>query len=204
LRARGGGRFALELEGAVELDRALAGGRGAILVTGHLGSWEAAALELAARGYPLTVVTGEQLGRLAPAVRRQKAASGIAVVRPADGMRALYRHLERNRILVLLIDGDVWRRGRTVSFLGRPTLFPWGAERLARTTGAPLLSAVMRRGERGRLKAEIFPALDLAAGPARTMRALVAPLEAAIAADPAQWCLFRRLWEPAVGERGRA
>jgi hypothetical protein len=27
------------------------------------------------------------------------------------------------------------------------------------------------------------------------MRALVAPLEAAIAAEPDQWCLFRQLWE---------
>jgi lauroyl/myristoyl acyltransferase len=95
-----------------------------------------------------------------------------------------------------LLDGDIWRHGRAVPFLGRPTLFPWGAERLARATGAPLLPAVMRRAERGRLRAQIFPALDLTQGPAPTMRALVAPLEAAIAADPEQWCLFRRLWEP--------
>jgi len=195
LRASAGHRSPLELVGGEALDRALAAGRGAILGTVHVGSWEAAAIELAARGYPLTVVTGEQLGRLAPAVRRHKAAHGIAVVRPADGMRHLYRHLLGNRVLVLLLDGDIWRRGQPLPFLGRPTLFPWGAERLARSTGAALLPAVMRRSEPGRLRAQIFPALDLAPGPAATMRALVEPLERAIAADPDLWCLFRRVWE---------
>jgi lauroyl/myristoyl acyltransferase len=200
LRASAGHRMELEIPGVEALDRALAAGRGAILGTVHVGSWEAAAIELAARGYPLTVVTGEQLGRLAPAVRRHKAAQGIAVVRPADGMRDLYRHLARNRILILLLDGDIWRRGQPIPFLGRPTVFPWGAERLARSTGAPLLPAVMRRSEPGRLRAQIYPALDLAPDPAATMRALVEPLERAIAADPDLWCLFRRLWDPPAAE----
>ena len=204
LRASAGQRMPLELAGAEALDRALAQGSGAILGTLHVGSWEAAAIELARRGYPLCVVTGEQLGRLAPAVRRHKAASGIAVVQPADGMRQLYRHLAQNRILVLLLDGDIWRHGRPLPFLGQPTVFPWGAERLARGTGAALLPAIMRRSEPGRLRAQIYPALELGADPARTMRALVEPLERAVAADPDLWILFRRMWdlEPAAPGEG--
>ena len=119
-------------------------------------------------------------------------------------MRDLYRHLARNRILILLLDGDIWRRGQPIAFLGRPTVFPWGAERLARSTGAPLLPAIMRRSDPGLLRAQIFPALDLAPGPASTMRALVEPLERAIAADPDLWCLFRRLWDPQAAEMAAA
>jgi KDO2-lipid IV(A) lauroyltransferase len=199
LRASGGSRLPLDLEGEDHLARALDAGRGAILATCHLGSWEAAALALAARGYPLTVVTGEQLGGLASAVRDSKAGQGIAVVRPLAGMRATYRAISRNRILVLLLDGDVWRRGRPIAFLGRPAVLPWGAVRLARSTGAPLLPAVMQPAARGRLRARVFPALDLTRDPAASMRALLAPLEAAIAADPGEWCLFRPLWSPAGG-----
>jgi KDO2-lipid IV(A) lauroyltransferase len=195
LRSSAGARFPLALEGRDHLDRALARGKGAILVTCHLGSWEVAATELARSGYPLCAVTGEQLGRLAPAVRRHKARRGITVVRPANGMRALYRQLAGNRILVLLIDGDVWQRGRPLPFLGRLTDLPWGAERLARATGAPLLPAVMRREREGVFRARIYPPVDLAGGPEMTMRAVVRPLERMIAAVPSQWCLFRALWD---------
>ena len=194
LRATAGGRFRLALAGEDAITRALAAGRGAILVTCHLGSWEVAAMELARRGIPLSVVTGEQLGRLAPAVRRYKAARGIAVVRPADGMRSLYRHLAANRVVVLLLDGDVVRGARETSFLGRATRLPFGALRLAARSGAPILPAVMRRTGPGRFAAHILPPVALAPDARVTMRALVAPIEAAIAADPEQWCLFRPVW----------
>jgi KDO2-lipid IV(A) lauroyltransferase len=200
LRGAGGARVELTLEGRPHLDAALARGRGAILVTCHLGNWEVAAYELAQAGYPLAVVTGKQLGRLAPAVRQDKERRGIQVVGPGDGLRALYRCLEANRILVLLIDGDGWRRGRTLDFLGRPTLLPCGAVRLARTTGARLMAATMHRTGPLRFAARIHPPLPTA-GRERTeelMRTLLRPLERAIADDPAQWCLFRALWQEAA------
>ena len=198
LRASAGGRAELALDGREHLDAALASGRGAILVTCHLGNWEVAACELARAGYPLAVVTGEQLGRLAPAVRRDKARRGILVLRPADGRRALYRALAANRILVLLIDGDVWRKARTVAFLGRPAAVPCGAHRLARSTGAPLMAAAMRRRGPLAFHATIHAPVALGARPEATLGELLRPLERAIARDPSQWCLFRPLWdEPA-------
>ncbi len=204
LRASAGARYALPLAGREHLDRALHRGRGAILVTCHLGNWEVAATELARAGYPLTVVTGEQLGRWAPAVRRDKARRGIAVVRPADGMRALYRQLAANRIITLLIDGDVYWRGQPIDFLGAPAALPWGAVRLARSTGAPLLAATMRRTGPGAYAAEIHSPVDPRDDVHAAMRALLAPIEQAIAADPTQWCLFRPLWPGRDGETGGA
>jgi KDO2-lipid IV(A) lauroyltransferase len=215
LRASAGGRAELVLDGREHLEAALAAGRGAILVTCHLGNWEVAACELARAGYPLAVVTGEQLGGLAPAVRRDKARRGILVLRPADGMRALYRALAANRILVLLVDGDVWLKARTVAFLGRPAAVPCGAHRLARSTGAPLMAAAMRRRGPLAFHATIHPPVEIKARPEATLGEVLRPLEQAIARDPAQWCLFRPLWDeptPAVPtaraphalERGRA
>ncbi len=197
LRSTAGSRLTLTLSGRAYLDRALDSGRGAILAACHLGNWEVAACELARAGYPLAVVTGEQLGRLAPAVRGDKRRRGIGVWRPADGARALYRLLEANRILVLLVDGDVWRRGRRVPFLGRATLFPGGAVRLARSTGACLLAGTMRRTGPLAFEARIHQPVPLAPddSPEAVLRALVGPLEHAIASDPAQWCLFRSLWD---------
>ncbi len=205
LRAGGGARFPVRIDGCEHIDQALDGGRGAILVTCHLGNWEVAAAELAASGYPLTVVTGEQLGRLAPAVRRDKARRGIAVVRPVDGMRSLYRQLASNRIIALLIDGDVFQQGNPVDFLGAPAHLPWGAVRLARATGAALLPATMRRVAPAEFHASIHAPVKPGADSASAMRQLLAPLETAIAADPTQWCLFRPLWSaaPERHTRGR-
>lgn len=204
LRASAGVRYPLPIAGREHLDHALSRGRGAILVTCHLGNWEVAATELARAGYPLTVVTGEQLGRLAPAVRRVKARHGISVVRPADGMRALYRQLAQNRIITLLIDGDVFWRGQPIDFLGAPVRLPWGAVRLARSTGAPLVAATMRRTGPGAYEARIHPPVDPGGDARVVMRALLAPLEQAIATDPTQWCLFRPLWREAQAGSGSA
>src|SRR5881397_902467 len=46
----------IRLEGVEALDTALARGRGAIAVTGHVGNWELLAAWAAAIGYPITVV----------------------------------------------------------------------------------------------------------------------------------------------------
>src|SRR5439155_1651308 len=46
----------IRLEGVEALDAALARGRGAIAVTGHVGNWELLAAWAAAIGYPITVV----------------------------------------------------------------------------------------------------------------------------------------------------
>lgn len=207
LRSAGGAPATLTLDGRAHLDRALARGRGAILAACHLGNWEVAACELARAGYPLAVVTGDQLGWLASAVRRDKEQRGIRTWRQEDGARALYRTLAENRILVLLVDGDVWRSGLMVSFLGRRTLLPGGAVHLARATGAPLLAGTMRRTGPLTFHACVHAPMTLRAGdsPEDMLRALVAPLEGAIARDPTQWCLFRSLWaESPAGAKSKA
>jgi KDO2-lipid IV(A) lauroyltransferase len=168
--------------------------RGAVIITCHLGNWEVAALELAARGFVLNVVTGEQLGPLGAAVRRHKARHGIRVVRLADGMRPLYRALERGELVVLLIDGDVYRRADDAPFFAAPTPLPFGALRLARATGAALIPAAMVRTGAQRYRVLIETPVASDGEDASIMRRLLAPLESQIAAHPHQWCLFRPLW----------
>src|SRR5438034_1119179 len=64
----------IRLEGVEALDAALARGRGAIAVTGHVGNWELLAAWAAAIGYPITVVVRgvrELTRRLTAAIEAQ-------------------------------------------------------------------------------------------------------------------------------------
>ena len=50
----------IRVEGTEHLDNALREGRGAVLVTGHYGSWELMGCVLVMMGYPITFAVGVQ------------------------------------------------------------------------------------------------------------------------------------------------
>src|SRR5437879_10288008 len=74
----------VRLEGVEALDTALARGRGAIAVTGHVGNWELLAAWAAAIGYPITVVVRRVNDLRFPSLMvRFRAAAGAQGRRPA-------------------------------------------------------------------------------------------------------------------------
>jgi KDO2-lipid IV(A) lauroyltransferase len=137
----------IRVEGQEVLDRARAAGRGVILLTPHLGCFEAAARAVARSG-PITVLYKPP--RL-PAVRRLvetgRASPGVRPV-PASGagVRGLLRALKRAEAIGVLpdqvpSDGDgVW-----APFFGRPAYTMTLPQRLARSTGASVLLACGER-----------------------------------------------------------
>src|SRR5207244_3222086 len=71
----------IRLEGVEALDAALARGRGAIAVTGHVGNWELLAAWAAAIGYPITVVVRRVNDlRFHSLIVRFRAAAGVEVL----------------------------------------------------------------------------------------------------------------------------
>jgi KDO2-lipid IV(A) lauroyltransferase len=137
----------IRVEGQEALDRARAAGRGVILLTPHLGCFEAAARAVARSG-PITVLYKPP--RL-PAVRRLvetgRASPGVRPVpASASGVRGLLRALKRAEAIGVLpdqvpSDGDgVW-----APFFGRPAYTMTLPQRLARSTGASVLLACGER-----------------------------------------------------------
>ena len=151
----------IAVEGQDVLDRARARGRGVILLTPHLGCFEAAA-RAAARSGPITVLYKPP--RL-PSVRRLvetgRASPGVRPVpASAAGVRGLLRALRRGEAIGVLpdqvpSDGDgVW-----APFFGRPAYTMTLPQRLARVTGAPVLLACgerLPRGDGWRVRFEAF------------------------------------------------
>ncbi len=137
----------IRIEGQSVLDAARAGGRGVVILTPHIGSFEAAARG-AARSGPITVLyKPPRVEAIRHLVETGRQAPGLVPV-PASGagVRGLLRALRRHECIGILpdqvpSDGDgVW-----APFFGRPAYTMTLPQRLARLTGAPVLIA---HGER--------------------------------------------------------
>ena len=192
---------AVEVDGREHLEQAVARGRGVIITCCHVGNWELAAVVLAHWGYTLHAVAGVQLTRwLTPAVRDTKTELAIHTVAPEDGFRKLWRALERNELVALMVDGDVYSHGVPVEFFGREMRFPAGPGVLAQRTGALIMPGVCARTSNGNWKITMEPALDPAAyeSTAALNGAVAAITEKHIRAHLDQWCIFRPLWEHAA------
>ena len=189
-----------DLEGREELDRALAAGKGVILVSVHTGSWEIGARCLQALGYRLHVVAGVQMNSfLTGAVREAKEKRGIEVISPDNSYRKLLKALASNGLVVLLVDGDVYTGGVDLPFFGKPTRLPDGPARLSRTSGAPVLGGCCRRmgNRKHTLHVEhIMSAREIESLSERdALAGIYGAVERFIAQNADQWCMFRRLRE---------
>ena len=188
----------VEVVGREHLEEALGRGRGVVITCTHVGNWELAAVVLAHWGYTLHAVAGVQLARwLTPAVRETKSELAIHTVAPEDGFRALWRALEHNDVVALMVDGDVFVHGLPLDFFGRELKFPSGPGVLAQRTGALIICGYCERTRPGRFRIVMEPPLDPTTFPdTSSLVAAVARLsERHIRDHIDQWCVFRPLWD---------
>jgi KDO2-lipid IV(A) lauroyltransferase len=189
---------AVEVVGREHLEEAVARGRGVILASTHIGNWELAAVVLAHWGYTLHAVAGVQLNRwLAPAVRDAKSELAIHTVSREDGLRKLLRALERNELVALMVDGDLYQHGTAVEFFGRETRWPAGPGVLAQRAGALVIAGYCERLGNGRFRIVMEKALDPTAfaSAGELNLAIAATAERHILGHLDQWCIFRPLWD---------
>jgi len=192
------------IEGREALDAALAEGRGAIVVTGHVGNWELLAATVASEGYATTVVGRRvndlRFNSLIVGFRRR---AGLEVLSRDDPrfVAAVREALGRGRIVALLIDQDTRGAGVFVPFFGRPARTPPGPAVLALRAGAPVLTVFIRRRPDGG-HTIAFERIPVPARGRDTVVALTARLtaaiEVAIRTAPAEWVWWHRRWRTEV------
>jgi lauroyl/myristoyl acyltransferase len=190
----------VEVVGREHLEAAHARGRGVVITCTHIGNWELAAVVVAFWGKVMHAVAGVQLNRwLTSAVRETKSELAIHTVSHEDGFRKLLRALERNELIALMVDGDLYRHGDTVEMFGRDTRWPTGPGVLAQRTGAPVICGYCERVRPGMFRIVIEPMLDPADFPtAMALNQAIADISSRhIREHLDQWCIFRPLWEPA-------
>ena len=154
-------------EGREILEKALAearlAGRGLMLVTGHIGSWELICHYLPQAFDTSLTVIGRMSGRawLDALVARERTMGGNGFISKSGGAREMIKELKSGGVLGTLIDqaaiGD--SSGVSLPFLGLTAVTNLGPLRLARRTGAQVIMTLFHReGRHNYMK--VFPLLE--------------------------------------------
>ncbi len=192
-----------ELEGREHLEAVLAGGRGCIAITGHIGNWELLAAYFAWQGIAVSAVARRvyvpRLNALIVDWRRRQGVETIARESP-EAARKILGVLKRNGILAMLIDQDTHVPSISVPFFGRLARTPVAAAALAARRNLPAVPVFIQRSGELRWRVSVRAPLYANANlpfPQRVREltvALNAALEQQIRANPVEWVWWHRRW----------
>lgn len=189
-------------EGLEHLDAALAQGKGAIIVTAHLGPFEYVAQWFVVNNYALTIPV-ERLKdeRMLELMMKLRGGQGVQFV-PLGGstaVRAMISTLRKNQLVVIPVDRAIQGESIEIDFFGAPARLSLGPVSLAVRTGAMLLVAFgwyLPHNKIGGCVVPVSLALseDERKDPEKLMEKVVESLEANIRARPEQWVMFSPVW----------
>ncbi|HVR70027.1 MAG TPA: lysophospholipid acyltransferase family protein [Vicinamibacteria bacterium] len=196
-------RSLLEVNGREHVERVMAAGRGAVLVTAHIGNWELHGVAHGLLFGPIHVVArpldNPELDRRLCAMRTM---GGNAVVYKRRALPLILRALRENRGVALLIDQNVLAGdGIFVDFFGRKAATTTVAAALAVKTGSAVVPCRSELLRDGRYRLRYAPALEWTPSGDRqrdiaclTQR-LTRQLEDWVRETPEQWLWMHRRWK---------
>ena len=127
------------LVNAKSFDDARSWGKGALLFTGHFGSWELTGAGVRFRGYPITFLVGEQHNKYVDDLMNKiRAGAGIGIIHMGAAAKGVFRTLKENGMVALLSDQDAGPEGALVTFFGRRASVPKGPGAFVAKTGAAI------------------------------------------------------------------
>jgi len=140
-----------EVTGWDVMERALASGRGVMVVSGHLGNWELGGSYLAARGLPMEAVARRMQNPLFDRyLTETRGRLGVTVIHDADAVRRVPRAIKEGHAVGFLIDqGAVGLASTWVPFFGRYAKTPRGPAVFTLRMNVPLVFAIAVRRETG-------------------------------------------------------
>jgi KDO2-lipid IV(A) lauroyltransferase len=189
------------VEGWEEIEDVMSKGKGAILVTGHIGNWELAGAYVAARGVPLDAIVRGMANPLFDAyINHNRELIGMTVVHDSEAVRRTPRSLRAGRAVAFVADQGVMGLASTfVPFFGRPAKTPRGAAVFALRFNVPVIFVVALRQPNGRYRIVVERIEAPQTGERdRDVDAIVARftqhLEKWVRAVPAQYFWQHRRW----------
>lgn len=200
----------VDVDPSVErIDRELAKGRGAIVVTAHLGDWELLCARLRRRGYAGAVIGLKKLNDpVADWLLDMRKAYGVTTLAQDSSPREVLRVLQAGGTVGMLCDLEVRRlAGEFVPFFGRSALTMTAPAALARAHRVPLIPVrcVKPPGSSRYLLSvdeplEMDRSLDRKAASIELMTKVNAHFESWIRETPEQWAWHQARWRTLPGE----
>jgi KDO2-lipid IV(A) lauroyltransferase len=193
----------VRMEGVEHAKAALAEGRGAFLLTAHLGNWEILAASHSLTGLTDLNVVIRPLDNpfLDAMVAQGRARTPIRLIPKRAAAKGIQAALARGECVGILLDQHAGRQGAFVPFFGRPASTSRGLAVLALKTGAPVVPAFVHRLPGGDHLVTLEPAVPLVRTGAleRDIEANTARftevIERQIRAHPEQWFWVHRRWK---------
>ncbi len=182
------------------LPQVLKKGKGAIVLTAHVGNWELGGFIISRLGYPLIAVALPHKERSVNNLfNEQRQSQGLTIVPNNVAIRECIRGLRGNRLVALLGDRDFNATGEIMDFFGKKTRIPKGPAAFALKTGAAIIPAFLTREENDRFTLTIEPPIYPPENPTEQtekeiLGQCVKIIEGAIRRNPTQWYMFQKFW----------
>lgn len=159
---RAGFNGRIEIIGREHIERIVAAGGPAIVITGHFGNWELAGAMCSYLGMPLKVIfrpaQNALVNRLFVWTRRHF--TGGTLPKGKDAAAGALKHLREGGVLGVLIDQKL-NEGVSVPFLGRDAMTSPVAARLAIRFRCPLVPVRAERIKGTRYRITFYPPMNL-------------------------------------------
>jgi KDO2-lipid IV(A) lauroyltransferase len=179
-------------------------GRGAVVVTGHLGSWQIAPFLMAGKGLPPMTMAMAEEPNVKLAEFEQQFRSKFRIVyttRSPFATLELANILRRGELVGMQLDRYLGGPHVELPFCGAPAPFPLGPATLARATRCPIVPVfIVSEGDRRRCTffverpIEVPHTRDRPADTRRAMAAVVEIYERYVRRYPEQWFNFYDFW----------
>jgi len=150
-----------QIDGAEHLQKAHDLGKGALVVTPHLGLFELGGLLLAQHGFPSVALTFPESSRALTewrtAFRRRWKVDTLEVGTDSFAFLQIAEHLRQGHFVATLIDRPHPTENSPVTLPNGTAFFSAGVLLLAAYGGVPVIPATMVRREDGSYHAQVFP-----------------------------------------------
>lgn len=140
----------LDIEGIEKIDAVLKEGKGAVVVSAHLGNWELIPMYFAYKGYSSNIVARpiyyEKYDEWVSFLRKSM---GVNIIYRTQSPKKLLKLLKNNELVGILPDQDVDSiEGIFVEFFGRKAYTPLAPVRLAMAADCPIVPMFIVRGDK--------------------------------------------------------
>lgn len=182
-------------------------GRGAIIVTAHMGSFEVGMASLLEQEKRIHVVFKRDTGRFERIRQGLRQRLGVVEQAVDEGWGVWVKLRDALKAdEVVAIQGDrvmPGQKGSRVPFLGGHMLLPTGPVKLAMASGAPIVPVFSVRTAGGKIKLFIEEPIEVGQDVDEAMGQLAAVIARYVAAYPEQWLVLHPAFEEdAVGRGG--
>jgi KDO2-lipid IV(A) lauroyltransferase len=193
----------IPIEGFEHIQAARDRGKGVLVITAHIGSWELLPLVASQRYEPLSSVARPMdnpwIDDHMTALRER---GGNRVIRKRDAGQAILQAMRRGETVGILIDQHIREEeGVVVPFFGRPASTVFAPALLAMRAGAAVIPAGLFREGPCRYRILVRPEVavqrsgNLQADLAENTARFTAAIEAMIRERPEQWFWVHRRWK---------